>query len=94
LAAICCAEVLSRFESDLAFLAATELHPSLRPALGGSATLLSLLDAPTLREAAAACQRAHQHFGGKVAELDGLFQLLQADIEALFMQVGRSGVWV
>lgn len=113
--------MLSRFESDLQFLASTELHPALHgsasllgsaassaseagagssssaAAGGGSAggpnpapSLLGLVHAPTLREAAAAATRGHQHFAGKVAELEALFGMLKADVEALFMQVGRD----
>jgi hypothetical protein len=88
------AEVLARFEADLAYLAATELHPSLRGAEGSASaaasptSLLHLVSAQQLREAAASCARGHQHFGAKVAELEGLFGMLKADVEALFMQVG------
>lgn len=56
--------------------------------LGGAPTLLQLVDAPALREAAAAASRGHAHFSGKVAELEGLFGALKAELEALFMQVG------
>ena len=80
------ADVLARFEQDMAYLAATELHPSLRGE--GSTHLVHLVPAGALREAAAACMRGHQHFAGKVAELEGLFGGLKADVEALFMQVG------
>ena len=83
------ADVLARFEQDMAYLAATELHPSLRGE--GSTHLVHLVPAGALREAAAACMRGHQHFAGKVAELEGLFGGLRADVEALFMQVH---VWV
>lgn len=115
------AEVLSRFEADLQYLASTELHPALRGSAslpgsaasstseagagssssaavtGGSASgphphasLLGLVHAPALREAAAAAARGHQHFGGKVAELEALFGMLKADVEALFMQAGGA----
>ncbi|EFN58270.1 hypothetical protein CHLNCDRAFT_57098 [Chlorella variabilis] len=80
------AEVLSRFEPDLQHLAATELHPALRGSEEGAASLAGLVSAEALRESAAACARGHQHFGGKVAELEGLFGMLKADVEALFMQ--------
>ncbi|KAL4447174.1 hypothetical protein ABPG77_007207 [Micractinium sp. CCAP 211/92] len=112
------AEVLSRFEADLQYLASTELHPALRgsASLPGSAassaseagagssssaaagaagsasgptphaSLLGLVHAPAVREAAAAAARGHQHFGSKVAELEALFGMLKADVEALFMQ--------
>lgn len=65
--------------------------------LGGAPTLLQLVDAPALREAAAAASRGHAHFSGKVAELEGLFGALKGELEALFMQVGikcnsKSGV--
>lgn len=108
------AEVLSRFEADLAYLAATELHPALRgsteaiaaAAFGSAsssagaaqatqgpaaASLLHLVNAPALREAAAAAARGHQHFAGKVAELEALFYMLKADVEALLMQAGGDG---
>jgi hypothetical protein len=81
--------VLARFEQDMAYLAATELHHSLRSE--GSTHLVHLVPAGALRDAAAACARGHQHFAGKVAELEGLFGGLRADVEALFMQVH---VWV
>ena len=83
--------MLARFEQDLGFLAATELHPSLRSE--GSTHLVHLVPAGALREAAAACMRGHQHFAGKVAELEGLFGGLKADVEALFMQVWAKGGW-
>lgn len=83
-------DVLSRFEGDLQQLAATELHPALREQ-GGPASLADLVDAERLREASAACVRGHHHFGGKVAELEGLFAMLKADVEALFMQVRGCG---
>jgi hypothetical protein len=83
------ADVLSRFEGDLQHLAATELHPALRGE-GSPACLADLVDGERLREAAAGCLRGHQHFGTKVAELEGLFAMLKADVEALFMQV-RGG---
>lgn len=118
------AEVLSRCEADLQYLASTELHPALRgsASLPGSAassaseagagssssaaagatgsasgptppaSLLGLVHAPALREAAAAAARGHQHFGSKVAELEALFGMLKADVEALFMQVGGIGL--
>ena len=82
------ADVLARFEADLGYLAATELHPALRSE--GSTHLVHLVPAAALREAAAACGRGHQHFSGKVAELDGRVGGLKADVEALFMQVGRG----
>ncbi|GFR46208.1 hypothetical protein Agub_g7746 [Astrephomene gubernaculifera] len=39
-----------------------------------------------LREWADTCGRSHASLGGKVAELEGLFQLLRRDVEGLFMQ--------
>lgn len=86
--------MLSRFEPDLQHLAATELHPALRGSEEGAASLAGLVSAEALRESAAACARGHQHFGGKVAELEGLFGMLKADVEALFMQVGAGGACV
>ena len=58
--------------------------------LGGAPTLLQLVEAPALREAAAAASRGHAHFSGKVGELEGLFAALKAELEALFMQVGSQ----
>lgn len=80
--------MLSRFDADLAYLAATELHPALRRE--GCATLAHLVVAPALREAAAAAARGHHHFAAKVSELEALFGALKADVEALFMQVRRG----
>eukprot|EP00198_Chlamydomonas_reinhardtii_P008819 XP_001698156.1 predicted protein [Chlamydomonas reinhardtii] len=39
-----------------------------------------------LREWADTCARSHASFGGKVGELEALFQALRRDVEALFMQ--------
>lgn len=78
--------MLARFEADLGYVAATELHPGLRRE--GFTHLVHLVSADALREAAAAAARGHQHFAGKVSELEGLFGGLKADVEALFMQVG------
>lgn len=44
-----------------------------------------------LREWADTCARSHASFGGKVGELEALFQALRRDVEALFMQVGGGG---
>lgn len=56
--------MLGSFEDDLAFLAATELHPALHAA--GFCRLIDLVDAAEMRQLWGSCSRSHAHFAAKV----------------------------
>jgi hypothetical protein len=90
------AALLAQFDELAAALATIPLPPQL-----AGATWRVLGDvAPQARLGAwrDACARGHEAFAGKVLELEGLFQLLRGEVEALFLQVGGCrrgvGVWV
>ncbi|KAI8470000.1 MAG: hypothetical protein J3K34DRAFT_521683 [Monoraphidium minutum] len=76
--------ILATFQELTAALSAVALPPQLR--VGAWATLADLQPQGRLAEWYDSCRRSHDHFAVKVSELEGLFQLLRGDVEALFMQ--------
>ncbi|GBF99515.1 hypothetical protein Rsub_11949 [Raphidocelis subcapitata] len=77
-------KILATFQELTAALSAVALPQQLR--VGGWTTLADLQPQSRLREWYESCRRSHEHFAAKVGELEGLFQLLRGDVEALFMQ--------
>ncbi|EIE22022.1 hypothetical protein COCSUDRAFT_48029 [Coccomyxa subellipsoidea C-169] len=77
------AEVLGRFERDMEALSSVEIPPQARtPDL---ARLSDLVPGQRMRDWAAQCASSHQNLSDKVGDVEGVFNALRADVEALFM---------
>lgn len=69
-------------------LSRTELHAAV--AAEGRRHLVDLVPKDRLQDWAASCRLSREQFAGKVAELEGLFLALQANVEGLLMKAPRT----
>ncbi|KAK9861430.1 hypothetical protein WJX84_007392 [Apatococcus fuscideae] len=77
------AAILARFEADLQEISAMELHPAARTDV--LKHMSDLVPVDKLRDWVEHCQKGHDTFVEKVSELEGIFNMLDADVNGLLM---------